>query len=96
MKLTLRTKVHGYTSWANMRVSAYDHSMNNVLMDILTGTNMKYLIQSYTGQKNDKFNTFDGYDWIKILINIISSFIQFIVKINSRTISYSCKMGFKR
>ena len=60
MKLTLRSKVHGFTSWANMRISTYDHSMNNVLMEILTGTNMKYLIQSYTGQKNDKFLSFDG------------------------------------
>ncbi|CAF0998747.1 unnamed protein product [Brachionus calyciflorus] len=57
--MTIRTRIHGFTSWTNMRLTPFDHSLSNVLMDLLRGTNMKYFLQSFTGQKNDKFTSFD-------------------------------------
>ena len=42
-----------------MRLTPFDQSLNNVLMDILRGTNMKYLLQSFTGKNSDKFQSFD-------------------------------------
>lgn len=57
--MTIRARTHGYTSWINMRLSPFEQALNNVIMDILRGTNMKYLLQSYTGQKNEKFQSFE-------------------------------------
>ena len=59
--MTIRARTHGYTGWINMRLTPYEQSLNNIIMDILRGTNMKYLLQSYTGQKNDKFQSFEKY-----------------------------------
>ena len=57
--MTIRARTHGYTGWVNMRLTPYEQSLNNIIMDILRGTNMKYLLQSYTGQKNEKFQSFE-------------------------------------
>ena len=57
--MTIRGRTHGYTGWINMRLTPYEQSLNNIIMDILRGTNMKYLLQSYTGEKNDKFQSFE-------------------------------------
>jgi len=56
--MTIKTRVHGYTAWVNMRLTPFEHSLNNILMDLLRGTNMKYLLQSFTGFKNEKFTSF--------------------------------------
>ena len=52
-------KIHGYTSWINMRLNPFGITMGNVLMDILKETNMKFLLQSFTGSRDDKFTTFE-------------------------------------
>jgi hypothetical protein len=65
--MTIGTKIHGYTAWINMRLEPYDHCLNNVLMDLLKGTNMKYLLQGYTGRENDKLTSFDKYSFIRII-----------------------------
>ncbi len=57
--MTIRARTHGYTGWINMRLTPYEQSLNNIIMDILRGTNMKYLLQSYTGEKNEKFQSFE-------------------------------------
>ena len=57
--MTIRGRTHGYTGWINMRLTPYEQSLNNIIMDILRGTNMKYLLQSYTGEKNEKFQSFE-------------------------------------
>ena len=57
--MTIRARTHGYTGWVNMRLTPYEQSLNNIIMDILRGTNMKYLLQSYTGEKNEKFQSFE-------------------------------------
>ncbi len=58
--MSLRTKIKGMTSWVNLRLSPYDQLMNNVVMDLLSGTNMKMLMQSLTGREFKKIQNFDG------------------------------------
>ena len=57
---SLRTRVRGFTAWVNLRLMPYDQLMNNVIMDLLTGTNMKYLMESMTGTTIGRFDSFDG------------------------------------
>lgn len=59
--MPLRAKIHGYTGWINMRLFPFNHKLNNVVMDILRGTNMKYLIESMTGHSWQKIDSFDKY-----------------------------------
>ena len=57
--MPIRAKIHGFTGWVNMRLMPFDQSLNNVLMDLLRGTNMKYLLQSYTGVENEKYQSLE-------------------------------------
>ena len=57
--MTIKTRVHGYTAWINMRLLPFEKSLSNVLMDLLRGTNMKTLLESYTGETNEKFQSFE-------------------------------------
>lgn len=59
--MTIRARIHGYTGWINMRLAPFNRSLSNVLMDLLRGTNMKYLLESYTGKDNDKFESLEKY-----------------------------------
>jgi hypothetical protein len=43
-----------------MRLMSYDQLLNNCLMDLLTGTHMKYLIESMTGTNIKRLESFDG------------------------------------
>ena len=54
-----RAKTRGFTAWANMRLLPFDQQTNNISADLLRGVYMKYLLQSYTGQKDEKFQSFD-------------------------------------
>ena len=58
---SLEARIHGYTGWINMRLAPFNRSLSNVLMDLLRGTNMKYLLESYTGKDNDKFESLEKY-----------------------------------
>ncbi|XP_050411091.1 uncharacterized protein LOC126825502 [Patella vulgata] len=58
--MSLRTRIRGFTAWVNLRIMPYNHLMNNVLMDLLTGTSMKYLIESFTGRDLKRLESFDG------------------------------------
>ena len=44
----------------NMRLTPYDLSLNNILVELFRGTHMKFLVQSFTGRKTDKFQSFDN------------------------------------
>ena len=68
--MSLRSKTHGYTAWVNMRLLPYNQSLNNVLMDLLQGTNMKYLIESMTGHDWNKLDTFEKfvYNWFYLFV----------------------------
>lgn len=57
--MSSRSRIHGFTAWANMRLKPFEHSLGNILMDLLRGTNIKYFLESFTGKKNDKFSSFD-------------------------------------
>ncbi|XP_071500405.1 uncharacterized protein [Diadema antillarum] len=58
--MSLRTRMNGFTGWTNLRLNKYDMLLNNVLMDLLQGTNLKMLLQSMTGIDNKKLQSFDG------------------------------------
>lgn len=75
--MSLRTRIRGFTSWVNLRLLGYDHLMNNVIMDLLTGTNMKYLIQSITGRDLKRLQSFDEYSCVKRLCLAFLIYFQF-------------------
>ena len=45
-KMSLRTRINGFTAWVNLRLSPAGHLMHNVLVDLLKGYNMKVLLES--------------------------------------------------
>ncbi|KAK3101728.1 hypothetical protein FSP39_005894 [Pinctada imbricata] len=57
--MSLRTRIRGYTAWVNLRLVPFDMLLNNVLMDLLSGTHMKYLIESLTGNDIKRLESFD-------------------------------------
>ena len=57
--MPIKTRIHGYTAWINMRLLPFEQSLSNVLMDLLRGTNMKFLLESFTGENNEKFQSFE-------------------------------------
>jgi len=59
--MSLRTKINGFTAWVNLRLMPYNQLLNNVLMDILTGTHMKYFVESFTGRDIKRLENMDGY-----------------------------------
>lgn len=54
-------KERGFIAWINMRLTPFDMHLTNILEEILAATNLKYLMQSITGVKDDKFVTLDKY-----------------------------------
>ncbi|XP_060562776.1 uncharacterized protein LOC132722318 isoform X2 [Ruditapes philippinarum] len=58
--MSLRTKINGFTAWVNLRLTPYNQLLNNVLMDLLTGTHMKYLLESFTGSHLKGLENLDG------------------------------------
>ena len=58
--MSMRTRIRGMTAWVNLRLMPYNQLMSNVLMDLLTGTGMKYLIESITGRGIGKLESMDG------------------------------------
>ena len=53
------TRIHGLTSWVNMRLLPYDKGLGNVLIELMKGTNMKMLLQSVTGTTTEKIQSFE-------------------------------------
>ncbi|KAL5006741.1 hypothetical protein ScPMuIL_015547 [Solemya velum] len=58
--MSLRTRIRGYTAWVNFRLLPYNQLLNNVLMDLMSGTHIKYLIESLTGKELSKLSDMDG------------------------------------
>ncbi|XP_005093507.2 uncharacterized protein LOC101862335 [Aplysia californica] len=58
--MSMRTRIRGMTAWVNLRLNPYNQLMSNVLMDLLSGTGMKYLIESITGRDIGKLDSMDG------------------------------------
>ena len=56
----MRTRIRGLTAWVNLRLMPYNQLMNNVLMDLLSGTSMKYLVESITGRDLKRLESMDG------------------------------------
>ncbi|KAK7098620.1 uncharacterized protein [Littorina saxatilis] len=58
--MSMRTRIRGLTAWVNLRLMPYNQLMNNVLMDLLSGTSMKYLVESITGRDLRRLESMDG------------------------------------
>jgi hypothetical protein len=53
------SRIHGFTSWINMRLLPFEQGLNNILTDLMKGTNMKMLLQSVTGTTTEKIQSFE-------------------------------------
>jgi hypothetical protein len=53
------SRIHGFTSWINMRLMPFEQGLSNILTDLMQGTNMKMLLQSVTGTTTEKIQTFE-------------------------------------
>ena len=53
------SRIRGFTSWINMRLMPFEHGLNNVILDLMKGTNMKMLLQSVTGTTTEKIQSFE-------------------------------------
>jgi hypothetical protein len=53
------SRIHGFTSWINMRLMPFEQGLTNILTDLMTGTNMKMLLESVTGTTTEKIESFD-------------------------------------
>lgn len=59
--MSMKTRVNGYTAWANLRLSSVGHPiMGNIIGDLLDGLNLKTLIESITGRPLKRFETLEG------------------------------------
>ncbi|GFO50623.1 ankyrin-3 [Plakobranchus ocellatus] len=58
--MSMRTRIRGMTAWVNLRLMPYNQLMSNVLMDLLSGTGMKYLVESITGRDIRRLDSMDG------------------------------------
>ena len=58
--MSLRTKINGFTAWVNLRLTPYNQLLNNVLMDLLSGTHMKFFVESFTGRDLKRLENLDG------------------------------------
>jgi hypothetical protein len=53
-----------------MRLNPFEQSLSNILMDLLRGTNMKYLLESFTGENNEKIQSLEKYNSEFMIIKI--------------------------
>ncbi|UJR35409.1 hypothetical protein I4U23_028166 [Adineta vaga] len=53
------SRIHGFTSWINMRLLPFEKGLGNILTDLMKGTNMKMLLQSVTGTTTEKIQSFE-------------------------------------
>lgn len=53
--------MNGFTAWINLRLREYDVSLSNVMLDLMTGTHLKTLVESLTGRDISNVQSFDGY-----------------------------------
>ncbi|CAF1164045.1 unnamed protein product [Rotaria magnacalcarata] len=53
------SRIHGFTSWINMRLMPFEQGLNHILTDLMKGTNMKMLLQSVTGTTTEKIQSFE-------------------------------------
>jgi hypothetical protein len=53
------SRIHGFTSWINMRLMPFEQGLSNILTDLMQGTNMKMLLQSVTGTTTERIQSFE-------------------------------------
>nr|CAB3262745.1 uncharacterized protein LOC100182602 [Phallusia mammillata] len=58
--MSLRTRINGFTAWANLRLVPYDSLLNNVLLDLTKGNHVQQLLHSMTGKTLKKLQSFEG------------------------------------
>jgi len=64
--MSISTRIHGFTAWINLRLSnSSGQLLDNVLVDLLKGYNMKILLESLTGKPFKKIRSFDGLSLVQ-------------------------------
>lgn len=58
----MRTRVNGFTAWVNLRMREFGVSLADVLVDIMSGTNLKVLVESIIGKEIANVQSFDGLE----------------------------------
>jgi len=58
--MSLRTRVNGFTAWINLRLREYNVSLSNVMLDLMSGTNLKTLVESMTGRDISNVQSLEG------------------------------------
>ena len=58
--MSLRSRIHGFTAWVNLRLKRHEVLLSNVLVELLTGTYMKELVESITGKEFQQLQSFDN------------------------------------
>ena len=53
------SRVHGFTSWINMRLMPFEQGLSHILADLMKGTNLKMWLQSVTGTTTEKIQSFE-------------------------------------
>lgn len=56
---TEASRIRGFTAWINMRLMPFEQGLNNVLGDLMKGTNLKMLLESVTGTTTEKIQSFE-------------------------------------
>ena len=73
--MTLRTRINCYTAWANFRLLEHDQVMNNIITDLLTGRNLKFLVQSMLGFPPKRLDSLES-----VTQSQISTRVEWVIK----------------
>ncbi|XP_078504085.1 uncharacterized protein LOC144762712 [Lissotriton helveticus] len=68
--MSLQSKINGFSAWINVRLFVFDCQVNNVLTEIFQGTNMKHLLESFTGKSVKRLQSLDGLTKQQILTRV--------------------------
>ncbi|XP_063783764.1 uncharacterized protein LOC134932872 isoform X2 [Pseudophryne corroboree] len=68
--MSTQTRVNGFTAWINMRLLEFNGHVNNILHDLFQGTNMRILLESFTGKALRRFESLDGLTQQQIITRV--------------------------
>ncbi|XP_015208239.2 uncharacterized protein [Lepisosteus oculatus] len=69
-QMAFLSKINGFTSWANIRLMESGHHVNNVVKDLFTDTNLKALLESYTGKTVRRMQSMDGLTQQQVITRV--------------------------
>ncbi|XP_075258379.1 uncharacterized protein LOC142350417 [Convolutriloba macropyga] len=68
--MSLRTRINCYTAWVNFRLLEYDVNLNNVISDILQGSNLKLLVNSMVGYPPKRLASLDDLTQNQVITRV--------------------------